>query len=184
MLPSPGSKRAFGIGVGAVDLVDHHDDLEVGGQRMRENEARLGLGTLVCVDDQQGAVGHVQHALDLAAEIGVAGRVDDVDLDVLVGDRDVLRQDGDAALALLVVAVEDALLDLLVGAEHAGGVQQAVYQRRLAMVDVRNDGHVAQILLLHFAPSFVYRSSSSRAFNFFCSSPSSERRASSAEMLR
>ncbi len=41
---------------------------------MRKNETGLGLGAFVCVnDEQQGTVGHVQHALNLAAEVGVAG---------------------------------------------------------------------------------------------------------------
>ncbi len=40
--------------------------------------------------------------------------------DVAPADRDVLGQDRDAALALLVVAVEHALLDLLVLAEDVG----------------------------------------------------------------
>ena len=90
-----------------------------------------------------------EHALDLAAEVGVAGRVDDVDLHVLVADRDVLREDRDAALALLVVGVEHALGDLLVLAEHVGGLQQPVDQRGLAVVDVGDDGDVAYVVDAH-----------------------------------
>src|SRR2546426_8810766 len=41
---------------------------------------------------------HSQHALDLAAEIGMAGGVDDVDLDPPIADRGGLGQDGDALL--------------------------------------------------------------------------------------
>ena len=67
----------------------------------------------------------------------------------LIGDGDVLGKDGDAALALLVVGVEHALFHLLVLAEHAGRVQQAVDQRGLAVVDVRDDGDVADVLLFH-----------------------------------
>ena len=70
---------------------------------------------------QQHAVHHVEHALHFTAEVRMAGRVDDVDLGVLVADGRVLAQDGDASLSLQVVAVHDPLLHLLVVAEHLSG---------------------------------------------------------------
>ncbi len=142
--------RALGVSVGAVYLVHHHHDAQAPLERMAQHEAGLGLGALVGIDDEQRAVGHVEHALHLAAEVGMAGRVDDVYLHVLVVDGDVLRQDGDAALALLVVGVQHALFDLLVLAEHMAGPQQAVHERGLAVVDVGDDGNVAYAVLLHF----------------------------------
>ena len=54
-----------------------------------------------------------------------------------------LGEDGDAALALEVVAVHGAFGDVLVGAEGAGLLQQVVDQRRLAVIDVRDDRDVA-----------------------------------------
>ena len=83
------------------------------------------------------------------------GRVDDVDLGVAVADRDVLREDGDAALALLVVGVEHALGDLLVVSEDVGGLQEPVDQRGLAVVDVGDDGDVANVVLPHDAPMLL-----------------------------
>ena len=47
---------------------------------LAEHEPGLGHRPLGGVDQHQRAVGHLQHALDLAAEVGVAGRVDQVDL--------------------------------------------------------------------------------------------------------
>ena len=132
-----------------VDLVHHQDDAQALLKRVAQHETGLRHGALERVHDEQGAVGHVQHALHLAAEVGVARRVDDVDLHVVVHDRDVLGQDGDAALALLVVAVQHALVNLLVLAEHAAGVQQAVDDGGLAVVNVRDNGDVADVLLLH-----------------------------------
>ena len=49
----------------------------------------------------------MQDALDLAAEVGVARRVDDVDLGAADLEGDVLGQDGDAALAFQIVGIED-----------------------------------------------------------------------------
>jgi hypothetical protein len=58
--------------------------------------------------------------------------------------RGALGQDGDAALALLVVGIHGPLGMRLVGAEHAGLGEQLVHQRGLAVVDVGDDGDVAE----------------------------------------
>ena len=67
--------------VGAVGLVDQQDDGELGLERLAEHEAGLGQRALGRVDEQHDAVDHGQAALDLAAEVGVAGGVDHVDGD-------------------------------------------------------------------------------------------------------
>ena len=103
------------LGVLAVDLVDHDHDLEAVRQGLAQDEARLGLGAVVGVHQQQNPVDHPQRPLDLAAEIRVAGRVHDVDGLVLPVDGGVLRLDRDALLLLQVHGVHGALLDLLVG---------------------------------------------------------------------
>ena len=84
-----------------------------------------------------------ERPLDLAAEVGVAGRVDDVDQRVAVVDGGVLGEDGDAALALEVGVVHRAFGDALVGAENAALMQQGIDERGLAVVDVGDDGDVA-----------------------------------------
>ena len=66
-------------GVGAVDLVDDQDGLQAALQRLLQHEPRLRHRAFEGVDQQQRAVGHAEHALDLAAEVGVAGRVDEVE---------------------------------------------------------------------------------------------------------
>ena len=60
-------------------------------------------------------------------------------------DRGVLRENGDAALALELVAVHRALGHALVRAECAALVQHRVDERGLAMIDVGDDGDVAAI---------------------------------------
>ncbi len=137
---------------GTVDLVDDDHRLEPVLERVLEHEARLRHRALESVDDEQAPVGHLQDALDLAAEVGVARGVDDVDLGVVVADRDVLGEDRDAALALLVVGVEHALGDLLVVSEYVGRLEEPVDQRGLAVVDVGDDGDVANVVLPHDAP--------------------------------
>ena len=132
-------------GVGPVDLVDHQDDGQVESQRLAQHETGLGQRPLAGVDQQQDAVDHGEAPLHLAAEVGVAGGVDDVDLDAAVAHRGVLGQDGDALFPLQVVGVQDPLDDGLVVAEGARLAEHGVDQRRLAVVDVGHDGDVAEV---------------------------------------
>jgi hypothetical protein len=139
----------LGSRVGAIDLVDDDDDRMAELEALAEHEAGLRQRPLGSVDEQERAVGHEKRPLDFAAEVGVAGRVDDVDLgDLPVPgaplDARVLGEDGDAPLALEVVRVHDPLEDDLVGAESPGLSQHVVDQRRLAVVDVGHDGDVAE----------------------------------------
>ena len=69
--------------VGAVDLVDDQDRRQLGFQRLAQHVARLRQRAFAGVHQQHHAVHHLQRALHFAAEIAVAGRVDDVDLDVV-----------------------------------------------------------------------------------------------------
>jgi hypothetical protein len=131
--------------VGPVDLVDDDDRPEAERQRLHGDELGLRQRPFGRVHQQDHAVHHVEDALDLAAEIGVAGRIDDVDAGALPVDRGALGEDGDAALALQVVRVHDPFHDLLVGAEGAALLQQLVDQGGLAVVDVGDDGDVTQL---------------------------------------
>ena len=103
----------------AVDLVDHEHDRHVGVERLAQHEAGLRQRTLGGVDQQHDAVDHRQPALDLAAEVGVAGGVDDVDRHALGSRRagvvhgGVLGEDRDALLALEVAGVHDPVGDAL-----------------------------------------------------------------------
>ena len=72
-------QRFLGLRVGAVDLVDDDDGLEAELQRLGEHELGLRHDAFGRIDQQHHAVDHRQDALDLAAEVGMAGRVDDVD---------------------------------------------------------------------------------------------------------
>jgi len=140
-----GIDHVVGARAGAVDLVDHDDGLEAQRQRLLRDEAGLRHRAFHRIDQQQHAVDHRQHALHLAAEVGVPRRVDDVDVRALPLHRAVLRKDGDAALAFEVAAVHHPFGDFLVRAEGAALAQQLVDHGGLAVVDVGNDGDVADL---------------------------------------
>ena len=136
-----------------VDLVHHQHDAQAVRERLAHHEAGLRHHAVDRVDQQQRRVDHPEHALDLAAEVGMARCIDEMDPHALELDRGVLGVDRDAALALEVLAVHHALDHGLVLAEGAGLTQQAVDQRGLAVIDVRDDRDVADVLarLLHGA---------------------------------
>ena len=142
---------ALGVGRREVDLVEHGDDLEVVLHGQVEVGQGLRLDALRGVDQQDRALARGERAADLVGEVDVARGVDEVQ-DVVAhlavraggapGQAHVLRLDRDAALALDVHAVE------VLGAvgpvpQHAGHLQHAVGQRRLAVVDVGDDAEVA-----------------------------------------
>ena len=134
--------------VGTVDLVDHHDDPVTQLQRTAEDEAGLGHGTLGGVHQQDDAVDHLQNTLHLAAEVGVARGIHDVDLGIAVLDGGVLGQNGDAALPLQIVGVHDAVHGILIFTVHAALLEHLIHQRGLAVVDVGDDRHISQFLVL------------------------------------
>ncbi len=133
-----------------IDLVEHGDDLEV----VLDGEIRVGdrlrLDALGAVDEQHGALAGGEAARDLVGEVDVAGGVDEVELvglavAGLVGDAHRLALDGDAALALEVHLVEELFLHVARG-HRAGDLEDAVGQRRLAVVDVGDDAEVADVV--------------------------------------
>jgi hypothetical protein len=73
----------------------------------------------------------------------MAGGVDYVDLGVAVEHRGVLGGDRDAALAFEIHRVHDAVGDLFMRREGVALTEQPVDESGLSMVDVGDDGDVA-----------------------------------------
>ena len=121
-----GANRLLNPGLSTIDLV--HDDHRPQPLRQGRLQHVAGLGHRAVhgVHHQQTAVRHVDHPLHLAAEVHVAGGVDDVDLDPFVSDGRVLREDGDAPFPLLGVGVHDQLGHLLVLAKNAAELEHRV----------------------------------------------------------
>ena len=129
----------------AVHLVDHDDGAKAQIERLAGDELGLGHGALGRVDEEQNAVDHGENALHLAAEIGMARRVDDVEPGAAIFHRRAFGENGDAPFALQIARVQGALRHLLVVADGAGLAQQAVHQRGLAVIHMGDDGEVPQI---------------------------------------
>ena len=113
------------------------------GQRLRFNALRG-------IDNQQRAFDSGHGTRHFIGEVDMAGRVNQVENIVLpviglVVQPDGLRLDGNAALALDIHRVEDLFLHLA-QVESARKLDQAIGERGLAMVDVSDDGKIADVL--------------------------------------
>ena len=109
----------------------------------------LRLDALAGVHYQQRALAGGQRAADFVGEVDVAGGIDEVELVGLTVLRLVVQGhavglDGDPALALQVHGVQDLGLHFAIG-EAAAHLDEAIGQRRLAMVDMGNDGEIADM---------------------------------------
>ena len=78
----------------------------------------------------------------------MAGSVHDIDLCPFVFHSRILGENGDSALSLDIVGIHHPLHHFLVGAEHAALAQQTVYQGRLAVVYMGNDGNIPYVFSL------------------------------------
>ena len=132
-------------GVAAVDLVEGDDDRQMPRHRLLEHVAGLGQRALGRVDEEEDRVDHQQAPLDLAAEVGVARGVDDVEADAGVVDRRLLGEDRDPLLALQVHRVHDPVDKGLVRPERARLAEHRVDERRLAVVDMGDDRDVPEV---------------------------------------
>ena len=129
--------------IGTIDLVDDNNRGQPALERLSEHETRLRQRPFRRIHEEHHAVDHRERALDLAAEVGVARRVDDVDQQILVPDGRVLRENRDAALTLEIDVVERPLSHALVRAKCTALVQERVDERGLSVIHVRDDGDVA-----------------------------------------
>jgi hypothetical protein len=130
---------------GLSSLVDDDDRSQTSFERFAQNESRLGHRAFTGIYDQECAFDHSENALHFATEVGVSRGVDDVDQKVFIRDGSIFRQNGDAALALEVVGVHDALDELLILSEDAGLSQKTIDKCRLAVVDVSDDRDIANV---------------------------------------
>ncbi len=140
----------FRIGRRQVDLVQYWHDFEAHFDGRVAVRHGLGFHTLRRIHDQQRALAGSQRTADLVTEVDVARSVDEiehVDFSVArrVRQRHRLRLDRDPALALDRIRIEHLRLHLA-RFEAAAQLDDAVGQRGLAVVHVRDDGEIADVV--------------------------------------
>ncbi len=137
------------VGLGQVHLVQHGHHFQPlldGGVAVGY---RLRLDALTGIHHQQRTFAGRQRAAHLVGEVDVAGGVDEVELVGLAVPRLVMKGhavslDGDAALALEIHRVEN-LGSHLTFRQATAHLNEPIGQRRLAMIDVRNDGKITDM---------------------------------------
>ena len=155
-----------------VDLVQDRNDLQTMVHRLVEVGNRLGLHALGGVYDQQRPFAGSNAAGDFITEVDMAGGIDQVErillalIQILHLDR--MALDRDALLLLQVHVVEDLVLHVP-GRKGLGQFQQPVRQGTLAVVDMRDDAEIADVLHARFN-SLVNRkdTSFSEIFSYIC----------------
>ncbi len=133
----------FGTCTWTIHLIHHNDRLQAQRQRLAGNETRLRHWAVNRIDQQQHAIDHRQHSLHFTAKIRMAWGIDDIDVSAVVLNRAVFGQNRDAALFFQVIGIHDAGIDLLVFAEGAGLTQQLIDERGFAVINVGDNGDVA-----------------------------------------
>ena len=135
---------AIRVRTGAVELVDEEQGRDVEPLQGAEQERRLGLDAFDRRDDEDRPIEHAEDALDLRDEVGVAGRVDEVDRQVADEERGDRGPDRDAAFALEVerVGLGGAGFDAADAVDRAGGVEETLGEGGLTGVDVGEDAEV------------------------------------------
>ena len=125
------------------------------------------------IDDNKGAISDTKSSCDLAGEVNVTRRVDQVNQEssgvfLLLLDKSKIlivhlevhgdggRLDGNTSLLLVLPGVGGTSLTSLGGGNNTGLGHKGVCQSRLAVVDVGNDRHVSDVfLLVHTCSDFV-----------------------------
>ena len=129
-----------------VYFVDNYDGFEAQLQCFLQHKSRLRHCAFESIDEQQHAIRHIQHAFNLTAEVCVPRSVDDIDFRAFVIDGHILGQNSNTTFALQVVVVQDEFAFVLVLAEQVSCVQHLIHQRCFAVVHMRDDGYISDIL--------------------------------------
>ena len=95
-------------------------------QRLAQDKFSLSLRPIVRVHHEEHTVHHFHDPLHLSAKIGVAWRIHNVHVVVLISERRVFCLDGDPFFALKIHRVHHPLFHLLVGAKRAGLPKQLI----------------------------------------------------------
>ncbi len=141
---------SLGLGRGQVNLVQYRDHLKALLDRRIAVGNALGLDPLRSVHHQQRAFAGSQRAGHFVAEIDVSRRVDKIQhiglaICGLEVERDALGLDGNAPLPFQIHGVEHLFRHFPV-AESLAHLDKAISKRRLAVINMGDDGKITDVL--------------------------------------
>ncbi len=114
----------------AVDFIDAYDNGKLQFQSLAQNEFCLRHSAFKGVHDENNAVYHFQDALHLAAEIGMARSIDNIDFGIFINNGS---------------GVHNTFRNFLIFTENAALFQQFVHQCSLAVVNVGDNSNVSYV---------------------------------------
>ena len=138
-------ERCCGSAIGAIDFIDHDDRANASLQRFFKYKSSLWHRAFCRIDQKQCTIRHTDDPLNLATEVGVTWRIDQVDFHAAILDCNVFGENRNPAFPFQVVRIEDALTAKFGDSVLAALAQQAIDKRRFAMVNVGNDDDVSDI---------------------------------------
>ena len=135
------------VGVLAVHLVDEEGTRQLGFLCIAPCLLRLDFDARGRRDHDEGTVGRRQGILDLADEVRVARRVDEIDLIVTPFAGSELQVDRHATALFLRLTVEDTrvLFHAAEALDRARIEEAGIEQARLARLAMADDGNIAQV---------------------------------------
>ena len=135
----------FGALIRTVDLIDDDDWLQTKLQGFTQNEFGLWHWAFGRVNQQNNTINHRQDTFDFTTEIGVARGINDVDTGLAPLNCCRLCHNGNAAFAFQIVAVHGAFINALVVTIDARLAEHRIDEGGFAMVNVSDDGDIAQV---------------------------------------
>ena len=137
-------------GIRTVNLIDDDNGFQADFQSLPDDEFCLGKRAFRRVNQNNGAVHHVQNTFDFAAEIGVSRRVNNIETGTLPFDRRTFCQNCYPSFAFQIIGVHGAFGDNLIVAERAALTKHGIDQSSFAVVDVGNNGNVSSLHVFSF----------------------------------
>ncbi len=105
--------------ISAIHFVDHNQRKQVQFQGLAGHKSSLRHRPLRSVYQQHDSVYHPKDPFNLATEVGVARRVDNIDLHIVPMDGGVLSENGYPPLFLKRIRIHHPLLNRLIFAEDS-----------------------------------------------------------------
>mmetsp|Transcript_14922 Transcript_14922/g.26360 ORF Transcript_14922/g.26360 Transcript_14922/m.26360 type:complete len:806 (-) Transcript_14922:95-2512(-) len=148
----------------AIHLVDSKNGPDTLGKSLTKDSLSLDADTLNAINDDESTIGNTESSGNLRGEINVTGRVDKVDkviiaiplalealevlLSHLVVKRDTSGLDGNTTLLLISTGIGQTGITSLLNGHNTSGGDERVGKGRLTVIDVGNNGHVTDVVLL------------------------------------
>ena len=134
----------IGARIVAVNLVDSDNRLETNLEGLADHKLCLWHRAFGGINQKHCAIDHGKDTFHFAAEIGVAGRVNDIDTSTFPLNGGCLGEDRDTTLFFQIVGIHHAFFGALIVTEGGRLFQQFVNEGGLAMVNMGNDRNIAQ----------------------------------------